>query len=367
MDIVDLMQKFGVRHGEVKGLITDQGQTLAGMGNRIQDLEQKAARRGLHGGGGLENKSMGAQLVESDGFKSMLANGGKGSARIELKATTLLSTPTSGGSLVAPQIITDPIMLPRMAPAIRQLVAPGTTTSNAIWFPRQTDRINNATGVLEGAQKPQSELDFIVQQVPVVTIAHFILASRQILDDAQALQSVVDAELRYGLQVVEENQLLNGNGTSGNMLGIMPQAAAYRAPFVVTGETDIDRVRLAIAQLQLALYRPNGIVMNPLDWAKIEMNKDAMGRYIVGNPQGAAPSILWNLPVVDTILIPQGQFLVGAFRTGAQIFDRLQTEVLISTEDATNFQQNLITIRAEERLALCVYRPGAFVTGTLPQ
>ena len=58
-----------------------------------------------------------------------------------------------------------------------------------------------------------------------------------------------------------------------------------------------------------------------------------------------------------------GEFLTGAFSFAAQIFDRMDIEVLLSTENDKDFETNQISIRAEERLAFAVYRPEAFVTG----
>ncbi|MCY1382155.1 Phage capsid family protein [compost metagenome] len=63
----------------------------------------------------------------------------------------------------------------------------------------------------------------------------------------------------------------------------------------------------------------------------------------------------------------QDDFLVGAFSLGAQIFDRLLAEILISTENDKDFEKNMVSIRAEERLAFSVYRPEAFVTGSLTE
>ena len=96
------------------------------------------------------------------------------------------------------------------------------------------------------------------------------------------------------------------------------------------------------------------------------MLKDGMGRYIIGPPTATGPQYPWGLPVVATPAIAANSFLVGAFESAAQIFDRLELEILMSTEHGSNFTNNEITIRAEERLALAVKRPAALITGTLP-
>ena len=61
----------------------------------------------------------------------------------------------------------------------------------------------------------------------------------------------------------------------------------------------------------------------------------------------------------------QGRFLVGDFAAHAQILDRQDANVAISFENKDNFERNMATIRIEERLALAVYRPEAFVKGVL--
>ena len=115
--------------------------------------------------------------------------------------------------------------------------------------------------------------------------------------------------------------------------------------------------------MRIAEYRASGIVLNPVDWADIELQKDEQGRYIwVNVVEGGVPR-LWKLPVVDTTAVPEGEFLVGAFNIAAQVFDREDAAVEVSTEDSDNFRKNMVTIRAEERLAMAVYRPESFVHG----
>jgi HK97 family phage major capsid protein len=202
---------------------------------------------------------------------------------------------------------------------------------------------------------------YALMQSAVVTIAHWIRASRQILDDFAALMSNIDGRLRYGLKLVEENQLLKGSGTGNNLNGIYTQATLYSAPITIPTPTKIDVIRLMILQAELALFPSTGIVLHPSDWAGIQLTKSTIGDYIFSNPQAIATPMLWGLPVVPTQAMTQGTGLTGAFKMGAQVFDREDANVVISTENQDDFIRNMITIRCEERLALAVYRPEAFI------
>src|SRR6266536_2165539 len=156
------------------------------------------ARRGQGGDGPMQDESWGATIVNSEQFKSFRENGGRGTQRLEVKAVSTVTTPVAGG-MVPPHVVTEPVTLPKRRMTIRNLLAPGTTTSNSVWFSRQTQRQNMAATVSEAAPKPQSDAHFSQIQTPVVTVAHFMQCSRNALDDAPALQSTIDAELRYGL------------------------------------------------------------------------------------------------------------------------------------------------------------------------
>ena len=118
-------------------------------------------------------------------------------------------------------------------------------------------------------------------------------------------------------------------------------------------------------QSELAEYPSDGIILHPTDWANIELLKDTQGRYIIGNPQGTIAPTLWGRRVVATQAMTQDTALVGAFRLGAQIFDREDANIVVSTENQDDFIYNRVTIMAEERLALADYRPEARVKGSL--
>jgi HK97 family phage major capsid protein len=335
---------------------------------RFTDMEQKMARKGDDRP--ERQKSFGEQVAESEELKSFIANGGKGRVNIGVKAIiSALTTDANGsaGDLIVPQRQDGIITPAQRRMTIRDLLTPGRTTSNAIQYVKETGFTNNAATVSEtsGAAKPQSEIKFDIMTTAVTTIAHWVLATKQILDDVPQLQSYIDGRLRYGLQYVEEGQLLNGGGTGTDLNGIYTQATAFSAPITLpTPVTKIDIIRLAMLQAVLAELPATGVVMHPTDWATIELVKDTTGRHIIGNPGGGqVGSSLWRLPVVETPAMTVDKYLVGAFKLGAQIFDREDANVEISTEDSDNFRKNLVTIRAEERLALAVYRPEAFIKG----
>lgn len=336
---------------------------------RLDELEQKSARR--PNDQPEEQKSLGRQFVESEQFKSLSGSAGqRGKANLEIKATITSATTNAAGSagdLVQTTRLAGIIAPPDRKLTIRDLLMQGRMDGNALEYVKETGFTNNAGMVAEAALKPQSDIQFDLVSTTAKVIAHYMKASRQILDDASQLQSYIDGRLRYGLAFKEEQQILNGDGTGQNLLGIIPQATDYVRPTGVTPsqETIIDTLRYAMLQAVLAEYPASGHVLNPIDWASIETLKDTTGQYIIGNPQGTLNPTLWGLPVVATQAITAGKFLTGAFSMGAQIFDRWLSRVEVATENEDDFVKNLVTILAEERLALAVYRPEAFVYGDL--
>ena len=342
---------------------------LGAVSTRISDLEKRAAREKEEGV--EEQKSLGQLVIDSNEFKAgNLTGSSRASIKVSAERAAITTADTTQGagrspgtSLVQGARVPGIFGLPNRQMKIRDLLLKGSTSSNNVEYVKETGFTNAAAMVAETTAKPYSDMTFNMASAPVRTLAHLFKASRQILDDAPALKSYIDGRARYGLEFVEENQLLNGSGTGQNIAGLVPQATAFAPAFTPTSSTGIDRLRLAILQVVLAEYPATALVLNPIDWAKIELTKDAGGNYILGNPQGSLTPTLWNLPVVATQAMASGKFLTGAFSYAAQIFDRMDIEVLLSSENVDDFEKNMFTIRAEERLALAVYRPEAFVTG----
>ncbi len=366
-DFTSKLSKSGEVSAELKEKTDKALSELGDVTTRLGDLEKRAARE--REGGDPNEKSLGDIVVEAAGAQSFDSSY-RGMIKVKADRAAITSANTTvgagrsqGTSLVPGARVPGIFGLPERQLTIRDLVMPGQTSSSTIEYVKETGFTNNAAPVAETTAKPYSDLTFDMTSSPVRVLAHLFKASRQILDDAPALRSYIDGRARYGLRFVEENQLLNGSGTGQNLHGLVPQATAFNPAFAAADETAIDRLRLAVLQVVLAEYPATAFVLNPIDWAKIELTKDAGGNYIIGNPQGSLTPTLWNLPVVSTQAMAAGEFLTGAFSFAAQIFDRMDIEVLLSSENVDDFEKNLFTIRAEERLAFAVYRPESFVTG----
>ncbi|EIX1612789.1 phage major capsid protein [Cronobacter sakazakii] len=328
----------------------------------LGELEQQVAQMPLANAAKVV-ETVGQTVITSEALKAFAASveGGK---RVSVPVNAALISTDVATGVVEPQRLPGIDTAPKQRLFIRDLIAPGRTAAPAIFWVQQTGFTNAAKVVPEGTTKPYSDIQFATQITPVTTIAHMFKASKQILDDFAQLQSTIDAEMRYGLKYVEEQEILFGDGTGAHLKGIVPQASAFSAAFEVEKQNGIDVLRLAMLQAQLARFPASGHVLHFIDWAKIELTKDSLGRYILANPAALSGPTLWGLPVVATETAAfQGKFLTGAFNAAAQLFDREDANVVISTENADDFEKNMISIRCEERLALAVKRPEAFIYG----
>jgi HK97 family phage major capsid protein len=329
---------------------------------QLGEMEQEFARLPTQASG-QSRETLGGTIIKSEALKAFAASV-EGNKRLSIPVSAALLSGDVPAGVVEPQRIPGIDVSPKQRLFIRDLIAPGKTGSPAIFWVQQTGFTNAAKAVAEGTAKPYSGITFTPKITGVSTIAHLFKASKQILDDFAQLGSTIDIEMRYGLKYVEEQEILFADGTGVHLHGIVPQASVYDPAFEVDHQSGIDDLRLAMLQCQLARLPSSGHVLHFMDWAKIELTKDTLGRYILANPLGLAGPVLWGLPVVATEAVGfEGKFLTGAFQTGAQLFDREDANVVISTENADDFEKNMITIRCEERLALVVKRPEAFVYG----
>lgn len=349
--------------------------TASDLASRLSELEKRAARE--PSGDYIaanDDLPLSAALLDSDDVQNLTSTF-RGRAVVKLtgeraditSGNTTVGAGRSAGTSLVPGHRVDGIVTPYTRELrIRDVIGTARTTSNSVEWAKETGFTNNARPVTEGTTKPKSDLAFNLVTTPVRTIAHTFKISRQMLDDAPALAAYVGRRGTYGLKFVEEQQVLFGDGTGQNLNGIIPQASAFAPQFSEADDTAFDRVNQAISQAEDADVPVNAIVLNRRDWRRMLGIKDGDERYISSqSPFGLQQQVLWNLPVVATNAMPAGEFLVGAFQDGATIFDRLDVEVLLSTEDDDNFVRNLATVRVESRVALAVFRPEAFVAGDL--
>lgn len=353
---------------EFKKSIDDNIVAVGGLQSSVDEVKQKLAEIAQST---LEQKkapeaekSLGQLFVESDGFKSMMERGFTGATRFEQKAITTATG--SAGALVRKPYQDSMVNLERERLTIRDLLTVIPVQESSIEYAQQNLRTNAAAPVAEGAAKPYSNYGWILKTANVKVIAHLTKITKQAASDAPRLMAEIDSEMRYGLDLVEESQLLYGNGTGENINGIMPQATAYALPAGVAmpaGATRLDVLRMAILQNSLAKAPADGIVLNPVDWTLIELLKDDNNAYLFANIQGTVEPRVWGKRVVETPAMAIDDFLVGAFKYGANLYDRWTTEVLLSSENADDFEKNLMTMRAEKRIGLGVRRPYAFTKG----
>lgn len=344
----------------------DLAEKLAGVSSQILDIEQRMAENVKTGKAAVE--TLGQMVIKSDAFKEY-AQGS--SAKMKFQANTIIGQEGSplenSDTLVAPQRLAGIIPGAFRLLRLRDVLPSGPTSSNAIEYVRELAFTNDAAETNESVSKPESDLTFELVNTPVKTIAHWIKASKQVLDDAPALQSYIDTRLRYGVEYRIDAQLLNGNGTNPNISGLT-DSGNYTAFTARTGENGLDSINRAIYAVYAADYAPTAIIMNPADWGALErlkVNSGTDNRYIIGNPTGIMGPMLWGLPVIVTNAMTQGNFMVAAFDIAAQVWNRSGVVVEMFEQDDVNVQKNLLTIRAEARLALAVYRPASIQYGGL--
>ena len=330
-----------------------------------------------------ERKTLGQRIIESEQFKTANRAEGKmspvnaGNLITRIAAKGLYNTADAqGGFTVRSDRETEILDIARMRPAsVLDLINVGQTSVDAVEYILMTTRTNNAAVVPEWdaakvpgvgdygqkfGDKPQGDLTFDLKTAIVKTIAEWIPASRQILNDNANLRSSVDNELMYQIEFALENQIVAGDGTGNNFTGILNTSGIQSRVHQVSGrgftigDTISDTLRRAITDIALEFYAADGIVINPATGEKLELEKGSDGHYtMVYDP---VTMRLWRVNVRETQAVPAGTAIVGALKIGAKLWDREQSNIRVG-EPGNFFLQNAVAILAELRAAFAVTRP----------
>jgi HK97 family phage major capsid protein len=388
MDGIDILERALADHGIALKKFTEASQEREKKANerseslsaRLQAIEQKLDGKAPAGALGAGADELADLLSKSDA----LAAYRKGQTRaieievpraLLMKAAILSPYPVSNDQpVVAPDRSTGIVPPAVRRFMIRDLLPQVTTTSNLVEFTQEQSFTNNAGPQFdstspdphsESALKNESAITFLLANTPVVTLAHFIPASRQILDDAPALAQFINARLVYGLKLEEEDELLTGSGSNGELSGLITNATTFSGGS--TNLTALGALALAIGQLIAANFAPGAIVLSPADWysSKILLAKDTQGRYIFGDPGSAAEPRLWGIPVAVSNAMTAGHFLVMDGQRAATIYDRENATVRVAEQHSDWFARNMVAVLAEERLALAITNTAAMVYGAL--
>lgn len=336
--------------------------------------------------------SLGELYTESEEFKAALkaANGGNGReiagghqwrtnpVRIEASLKALLQTGVAGGNGVGN--LWDTQRLATVAATERELrmrdvITVGQTDSDAVQFARVLrlgkGSTNNAAGVpeattdaaigsgnpavtpVQAGQKPQSAMGFEKVTAPVVTIAHWIAATKKALSDAGQLRTLIDNFLRDGLAREVERQLLAGDSDAGEEIDGLLNTNGLQSQ--VFSKNILQTIRKALTKVSV-YGTANAVLMSPANAERIDLLQMQTGQFFAGGPFGTGQTSVWRKPVIEVPALNDSQVLVGDFST-AVLFDREQSVVTSTDSHLDFFTRNLVAILAECRVAFAVLDP----------
>jgi HK97 family phage major capsid protein len=353
--------------------------------------DEPAARSGYadRSGGAKRAGSLGRSFVESAEYKSLLASVPDGrfgeKARVQSQPygvkdlITGADTTSGAGTLVVPDRrgLLDPFYQRPLT--VRQLVSPGTTGSDVIEYVRVLSVTNAAAPVAEatdpgvigsgdpaiteaaGGLKPMSGMTLEKDVTHVKTIAHWLPATKRALSDAAQIRTLIDSFLLYGVEEQLEDQMVGGDGTGENLLGLANVSGIQTQVAPTTGEDTFTVTRRARRKVRIGGRAiPTAYVMNPVDWENVELLRNTQGTFYGAGPFAMSAPTLWGLPVVESEAVPAGTAWCGDW-TKAVLYDREQASIQVTDSHADFFVRNLVAILAEMRAAFAVLRPAAFV------
>ena len=349
---------------EIENLTTQYVEKSEALNKRMDEFEMAAKKTAA----GATPKSFKAALEGAlkDGAIDAMVKGNASAARFEVKADMSLGADVTG--VVAAETIVDQIKYdPSRSVHIRSLLPLGSTDAQTIRYPKESAYSDNAAATAETAAFGQSDFDLTATTVNVEKIGTYMRITGEMLDDIKQLTSYLSARVPEKVLSVEDNEILNGDGSSPNLDGLFTDGAAFAAgdfALAIESANEFDVLTVALNQLALSNYQADTILLNPTDLHKMILLKSTANEYLRNQIFSGLQPTINGIPVTVNTAVTSGKFLVGNLRQASQLWIRENLAVEFSREDSDNFQKNFVTVRAMERVALTNYLPKAIVQGT---
>lgn len=328
--------------------VAEQTEAMADMEQKLASADKRVADHKA------ASMSLGQSVVAHDKFADFQNSGSR--TTFEVQANTVGSDSASGTSLTSVGTAADrlPGVFAAFQPVnVLDVISKGVTSSNLVEFAQESGtNTNNAAAAAEAGALGESVMNFALKQTPVQMIGTFVKISRQCRDDAPQLASFIDNRLAYYVNRKLENQIINGDGSSPNLEGILASGS--------TDMTDgsggiINDLRDMLQTLQTNGFNASAFFLNPADLATIDKSVDSAGAYIAADPRANNLPVIWGVPVVTSDQVQSGKGIVGDWAAASALHVRQGTVVEMFEQDGTNVQSNLITVRASVRAAYCTY------------
>ena len=349
---------------EIDNLTTQYVEKSDALNKRLDEMEMAAKKTAS----GATPKSFKAAIEGAlkDGAIDAMVKGNANAARFEVKADMSLGADVTG--VIAAETIVDQIKYdPSRSVHIRSLLPLGSTDAQTIRFPKETAYSDGAAATAEAAAFGQSDFDLAASTVNVEKIGTYMRITGEMLDDIKQLTSYLSARVPEKVLSVEDNEILNGDGSSPNLDGLFTDGTAFAAggfALAIESANEFDVLTVALNQLALANYQADTILLNPTDLHKMILLKSTANEYLRNQIFSGLQPTINGIPVTVNTAVTAGKFLVGNLRQASQLWIRENLAVEFSREDSDNFQKNFVTVRAMERVALTNYLPNAIVQGT---
>ncbi|WP_427183731.1 phage major capsid protein [Bordetella bronchialis] len=365
-DINSITESLRTVGGELRAYSKETKETTAELKARMQALEQHVVKFEGHSfGGASAGPTIGARALSNITDNSAFANlkdWNVGTCRIKLDASIRAALTNDGmGTSNDGTIPNQPERRGLVTPVQRPLRLLDVLPSRPIAADSSEYVQLNATGDAaeqdhEGDEKAEIDIDGSLVRADIATIAAHTTASRQVLSDHAALQAAIDTMIRNKLLTRLENQIINGTGAQGKIKGLLTLATTF---IPTIGTTPADIIGESLTRQANYGYLPNLIIMNPMDWFRIQITKTATEEeYLFGSPTMPVPPALWNAAIVATPSVAEGTALTvdTAFTT---VLDRENPSVMLSNSHKDYFTRNLVAILGELRAGLEVLDTGA--------